>query len=52
MPVQGTCTTRTFGGYCMRRAPARSAAAYAQKLQQNTMISDFHLPAVCGAAAT
>jgi hypothetical protein len=37
-PVHGTLTILPFDGYCNRIEPARSAAVYPQKLQQNAMI--------------
>jgi hypothetical protein len=38
LPVQGTWIIRTSEGYCKRIEPARSAAEYAQYMQQKPMI--------------
>ena len=38
LPVQGTWMMLTSGGYCNRIEPARSAAEYAQYMQQKPMI--------------
>ena len=37
-PVQVSRTTRTFGRYCIRDVPARSAPAYVHQLQTNATI--------------
>ncbi len=38
LPVQGTRIIIILAGYCNRMEPARSAAVYPQKLQQNEII--------------